>query len=268
MSKLKSPSNQMCQCLRLVTSVSVCAWSPQLTTHPSPACLLPGHWCWAGAGNQYSVLTKNVRGVNRPSWLPGPSWADEWQSWGVWPTSAGRHQRPGQAQAPGGGDPRSDSWHHDRLCCSGARSHCLVPAWARSWWDNHGSQQPITHTPHSTGVWTLCGLYDDQVARWPGAPPSLSGVARRLQAACCLHPVAPLSPGLQCPQVPVPTQPMAAAHCWPPQDAPLYCTVQHCTALYCTVQWSHHTLGSAPHMSPLHTAGTGSCTGTDTAHTQ
>ena len=93
------------------------------------------------------------------------------------------------------------------------------------------SNQSLTLlTPLVCGHCVVC-----MMTRWPGAPPSLSGVARRLQAACCLHPVAPLSPGLQCPQVPVPTQPMAAAHCWPPQDAPLYCTVQHCTALHCTV---------------------------------
>ena len=47
----------------------------------------------------------------------------------------------------------------------------------------------------------------------------------------------------------------------------LYSTVQHCTALYSDLitHWAAHR--TCPHYT-LHTAGTGSCTGTDTAHTQ
>ena len=66
-SKLKSPSNQMWQSLRLVTTADDSSVS-------RPVCCLDTG-AGAGGGNQYSVLTKNVRGVNRPSWLPGPRWA-------------------------------------------------------------------------------------------------------------------------------------------------------------------------------------------------
>ena len=57
----------MWQSLRLVTTADDSSVS-------RPVCCLDTG-AGAGGGNQYSVLTKNVRGVNRPSWLPGPRWA-------------------------------------------------------------------------------------------------------------------------------------------------------------------------------------------------